>query len=151
MKGFTLIELMVTLAVLVILITVGIPSFNATVRESRLKSQANELWGAMVAARSEAVKRNESVRVKAVDEDGVWSEGWQLLNLNDDVIFEYPALRGGNTLVCTAGCDQIVFIGSGSAVLGGTFTLCDQGGEHSRIIEVMSSGKSRISKGDGTC
>lgn len=149
MKGFTLIELMVTLAVLVILLTIGIPSFNAIIRESRLKAQANELLGTMVAARSEAAKRNEPVYVKAAG--GEWAEGWQLLNLDDDVLHTYRALRGGNSLVCAGDCEQVVFLGSGSADLAETFTLCDQGGEHGRIIEVLNSGKTRIANGGGAC
>lgn len=148
-KGFTLIELMVTLVVLAILLTIGIPSFNATIRESRLTSQSNDLLGSMIAARSEAANRNEPVRIAAAS-DG-WAAGWQLRDLDDDVIRNYRGLRGGNTLACTGDCDEVIFLGSGSADGSATFTLCHQGGGHGRVIEVLNSGKARISNGDAAC
>ena len=54
--GFTLIELMVTISVLAILITIAIPSFTATINRSRLAASANGLVGGFQLARSEAVR-----------------------------------------------------------------------------------------------
>jgi prepilin-type N-terminal cleavage/methylation domain-containing protein len=62
-KGFTLIELMVTLAVLAILATVGIPSFQRLAAEYRVSSQANATQAALQFARSEALKRRGDVVV----------------------------------------------------------------------------------------
>ena len=60
-KGFTLIELMVALAVLAILATIGIPSFQRLVAEYRVSSQANATQSALQFARSEALKRRGDV------------------------------------------------------------------------------------------
>lgn len=62
-KGFTLIELMVTLAVLAILAAVGIPSFQRLAAENRVSSQANSTQAALQFARSEALKRRCDVVV----------------------------------------------------------------------------------------
>ena len=59
-SGFTLVELMITLAIAGILVAVGIPSFNSTISSNRLTSYANELVTALNLARSEAVKRGMS-------------------------------------------------------------------------------------------
>lgn len=59
--GFTLVELMVTLAVLAILIGVAMPSFTALTHRNRLTAAANELVGAMQTARMEAIRRNSRV------------------------------------------------------------------------------------------
>jgi len=55
-NGFTLIELVVALAVLGILVAIGLPSFNAAIANSRISSQYNDTIGALFIARSEAVK-----------------------------------------------------------------------------------------------
>lgn len=58
MRGFTLVELMVTLVVLVVLIAVAVPSFRSITLGNRLTTNANELVGAIQTARMEAIKRN---------------------------------------------------------------------------------------------
>jgi len=62
-RGFTLLELMVAIAVLAILATVGVPSFRALIQNNRVTTQANELVSALSFARTEAVKRGRNVEV----------------------------------------------------------------------------------------
>jgi len=56
-SGFTLMELMVTVAIAGILLGVAIPSFTSIIASNRLTSYANELVTALNFARSEAVKQ----------------------------------------------------------------------------------------------
>ena len=56
--GFTLVELMVTVAVIGILAVFAVPSMTAMIANSRLQSASGELIAALQAARSEAVRRN---------------------------------------------------------------------------------------------
>lgn len=80
-RGFTLIELMIGLAVLVVLITIGVPGMQGMVHASRLSSAANEVSGAVQVARAEALRRNRSVLLCRSDDlascasGDVWS-GW---------------------------------------------------------------------------
>ena len=62
-KGFTLVELMVTVAVMAILAAIAIPSFTSLINSNRLVSQANELVGVVQGARSEAIRYNQRVYV----------------------------------------------------------------------------------------
>ena len=80
-KGFTLIELMVTLAVLGVLLAVGVPSFADLIRNNRSQAAANELVSALNAARVEAVKRGKRVSlcpsVNGTSCSGTaWQSGW---------------------------------------------------------------------------
>ncbi len=61
--GFTILELMMTVAVGAILVTVGVPSFVNTIRASEMTSATNTMVGALYAGRSEAVKRRARVTV----------------------------------------------------------------------------------------
>ncbi len=63
LNGFTIIELMVTVAITAILLTVAIPSFLDTMRINRLTTQSSNIITALNTARSEAIKRGASVEV----------------------------------------------------------------------------------------
>ncbi len=81
--GFTLIELMITLSIVVIVSLFAIPSFNGAIASSRLTSSTNEIYTALVQAKSEAVRRGKRVTVCATadgatcsDDGSGWSTGW---------------------------------------------------------------------------
>ena len=80
-SGFTLIELMVTVTVLAIVLTVAVPSFANLVNANRLNAQANNLLAAIEYAKTEAVKNNATVTF-CHSADGVTcsaaaAAGWQ--------------------------------------------------------------------------
>ena len=56
--GFTLVEMMVTLAVIVVLTAIAVPSFRSLTLSNRLTASANEIMGTIQVARMEAIKRN---------------------------------------------------------------------------------------------
>lgn len=74
--GFTLIELMVTLAILSLLIVVAVPSFSDLRRNSELSGVANNFISALNTARTEGMKRNMNSIVAPVNGDNDWSKGW---------------------------------------------------------------------------
>ena len=74
-KGFTLIELMVTVALVAILMAVAVPSVTTFQRNAQLTSFSNTLLSAINAARGEAMKRGKSAMVVPVDGSN-WSSGW---------------------------------------------------------------------------
>lgn len=130
--GFTVLELMITIAVLGILLGVGVPSFNAIVRQNRLASQTNELLAAAAMARSEAVKRGTTVTLCPVDPndalacsgDDSWSDGWMIFadeedDDNDAVIQRWPpASERRMTITNNEDLVSITYRGDGSTTLG---------------------------------
>lgn len=80
--GFTLIELVVTLAVVAILTTVGLPALGDYLSNSRLTTQTNDLVAAFNFARGEAITRNQNVYVTMlrtpVNTANEWGPGWEI-------------------------------------------------------------------------
>ena len=86
-NGFTLIELMVTLAMVAILMTVAVPSFTTFQRNAELTSFSNSLLSGINAARGEAMKRGRNAMV--VPKDGDWNKGWTVfVDVNRNGVFD---------------------------------------------------------------
>ena len=144
--GFTLIELLVTMSVVVIVLTVAVPSFKETMRSNRFAVQANGLVSALNLGRSEAVKRATRVTVcKSANATscagtGVnWEDGWivfvdptnpgGVVNGGDQVLQVFDSLDGGNTLKYNNIANRVSFNTLGFMPgFNGTFTLCDPSG-----------------------
>lgn len=79
-RGFTILELIITVAVLVILATVALPNLRATLQNNRMTAQANQFLTAFQYARSEAIKRREPVSICPSSDGenctGNWEDGW---------------------------------------------------------------------------
>lgn len=80
-KGFTLIELMVTVTVFSILVVIAAPSMSGVVQNNRLSVTNNDLVGALSFTRSEAVKRQQTVTIcgstnSTSCDDISWRKGW---------------------------------------------------------------------------
>lgn len=74
-NGFSLIELMVVLAIATILLGIGVPAFAAMLRNQRVTTAVNDLFAAIHLARSEAVQRGQRVDLMPSDGNN-WANGW---------------------------------------------------------------------------
>ncbi len=133
-SGFTLIELMVTVGIAGILMSVALPSFNSVVADNKLTSNINQLVSALNLARSEAVKRNQDVSVKKTGDE--WEEGWTVFtdvngngtqDTGDILLRSYGAMPSNFTLRSTEEDDYISYIATGelSTAANVAIVFCD--------------------------
>lgn len=74
--GFSVIELIIILAVLGVLLAVGAPSFQTLLANTRLTTHANALFMAVNLARSEAIHRGRRVDLVPAGNGTSWTDGW---------------------------------------------------------------------------
>lgn len=159
-EGFTLIELMITVALLGILATLALPAFQGSMDRQRIQSAANSLSVAFATARSESVKRGRTVSVcKSSDKtdcttDGDWSVGWIIYITAGAPIKAFDSPSGGVSMAGSAVPDlqnSVQFDPSGASNLAGTggVTICIAG-QTSRVVSIASSGRIRVAEG-GVC
>ncbi len=72
-SGVTLIELLIGMALLAILVTMGLPSFANWIQNRQLRSAAESVQSGLQLARGEAVKRNTFVGFTMAGPDSSWS------------------------------------------------------------------------------
>lgn len=173
-RGFTLIELIVTLTVAAILMSIAIPNFKTTIYNNRQTAELNTLLSGLVYARSEAVKRNVDVVLCSTSDQktcsGSWTNGWLVYYTpagtydapgavsptnplpaptSSEIIRQYPALGGSNTLKSDANAvnNTIVFQPSGQTLLANDsqFTLCDsRGSQYGRVLMASVTGRAEV-------
>ena len=82
LHGFTLLELLIVMAMVAILASIAAPSFDSSISRNNVQSMRDSLFNAMQYARSEAVKRKIPVGVCASANqttcagDANWHTGW---------------------------------------------------------------------------
>lgn len=172
LQGFTLVELLMTLAVMAVLVTFAVPSFHSLTDSSKLTAASNALLSSMRLARSEAIRRGSRVVLcktsdgLACAERGGWEQGWMVFHdANNDgerdrsepVIQRMQPLAASLRLTGNSTVAKYVsFLSTGGARLtgggfqAGTLTVCNPSAGQARLIVLNAAGRPRIQKGSPT-
>lgn len=172
--GFTLLELLVTLALAAIILAIGVPAFTELIRNNRQVSTSHTLMTGLNLARSEAIKR--AVRVTMCRSNGpdscsddnsrIWETGWIVFvdadesgdfTDTDDIIRVFEPIGGNVTLRSGGNYARFVsFLPLGNSrgntgLPNDTFRICDpRGSSKARAVIVNAVGRARAAQaGDG--
>lgn len=159
-RGFSLLELMVALAVLGVLLAIGVPAFGSLIDNQRMDSSVSSLLRSINYARTEAIRRNRHITLAPVGGD--WNNGWLTFidgNHNGvpdpgDVVLqtEYPARN--QRLDANANiASYLRYNAQGESELlnggfqSGTFSFCPRQPEHEgRRLIINRIGRARVER-----
>ena len=140
-KGFTLIELMIVLALVAILAFVAVPGFQMIVESNRQTSLTNSMLGLLNYARSEALRRSETVDVV---QTGTRYEANVIAGGSTTTIREMETPRGASSItrLDTVGGD-LTFQASGrsNAVTPIRYLVCGASGRDGTVIRINRGGQ----------
>ena len=154
-SGFTLMELMVTIAIIAILSAIVIPNFIAWVPKFKLGGASRDVLGILQKTRVQAVKENTNfvlmfdtgnARYTAFRDDGAGTpanSGNGVLDGGEAVIVQNTLANGVDISATTLPGDLVAFDTQGIASTAGTITLTDNSG-NVRQISLELAGSSRI-------
>lgn len=137
--GFTLVELMVTIAVLVVAMSIVAPSLASFAANNQVVTAKSTFGSALTYARTEAARRGQTVIVQAISGGGsgnAYGAGWELyvdtdgdgsVGNGDELLRRYSAL---NSKIKLDGATPLSFLASGflSGTTAQDYTVCRKSG-----------------------
>lgn len=167
-RGMTFFELLVTMSIVAILLTLAVPAFDTLLQTNRLATLSNTYLTNLHMARSEAITRNARVALcKSTDgatcsTSGNWGQGWLVFHdMNNNaqvdegeiILRVHEAIASNWILKGNAPvANYVSYAGMGDARLtngafqAGTLTLCREsaGGGEARHIVISATGRPRV-------
>lgn len=158
--AFSMIELMIVLAIAAVLMALAVPNFKTTIDRQKITTASGDLYAAIGLTRAEAIRRGMRVDLKAISSN--WQNGWTISVTNGagvaEKIYSHSALPTGVKVAPPAfgdgvADDSVSYDGTGRArlkndglsVVNGvwTFTI-DDNPAFKRTIEINTVGRPHL-------
>lgn len=153
-SGFSLMELMIVIAILGVLSALALPAYNDLIKDNCLTANATTLVTSLHFSRSEASKRQRGIQLLAIGTDGgnEWGGGW---SIQDNVapgggglVLQVDATTcSGVTMDDTIGRTNYIYFPTGFINTPGVIVLCDdRTGEQGRRVSINATGRPNVSR-----
>jgi len=165
--GFTLFELLFTIAIVGILLAVALPSFSSLIKDSKLVNTINQFNSLTALARSEAIKRNNAVAlcrsangstcsitgnniiIKSDSNDnGVFTDA------TDEMLRVFELIESGSDLTLyfqDFSSSMITFTSNGAPLKSGHIEICDdRGADYAKATIINMGGQLRAINSDSS-
>lgn len=163
--GFTVIELLVTLAVVAVLIAIASPTLRTTIQNNRIVTLTNDLMSDVNYARTEAIKRTKDTQTAGLCMsasgtacDGATWQGGRIVFVTDAGVLTVLRAReamANNTLTTVTVPNPLIFNRRGFPVgvaAGASFRLCDdRGPAQGRSIQISPTGQVSSATNPASC
>lgn len=166
-RGVTLLEIMVTIAIVAIIASAAVPSFVGLHRQALRATVINDFLHSIYLARSEAIKRNSVVSICRSDDGATcanaaptWNGGWIVFeNLDHDqpadrdagepILFRHDGISGGRF---TSNRVSFSFRAFTQGDVTGTLIYCpaQDASKDARAIIISHTGRPRTSDRDAS-
>ncbi|MEX1032928.1 MAG: GspH/FimT family pseudopilin [Cellvibrionaceae bacterium] len=165
-SGFTLPELLVTVALAAVLAGVAAPNLAMFIKRSSVETQAQRLIGSIHLARSEAARLNMAVTIcrsttgNSCSNTSTWDQGWLIfaddnadgaIDADDDKVLRFIDSADTNFSITPTNnyTNRITFRATGDATTSGRLVICPASGEeaYGREVILNAVGRPRLHKG----
>ena len=151
-RGFTMVEMMVTVSVLAIMLAAASPSMVTFVASQRVKTSSFDVYSTLMFARSEAIKRRDNVSIVSSTTD--WTSGWTVQDASNNVLRSQDGPKGvtvtSSSATLTYGLDGRLTT-SGALLTVESQVNPDTAGRRCLDIDTTGVPRSRALTGSATC
>jgi type IV fimbrial biogenesis protein FimT len=143
-NGFTVVEAMVVVAIVIILVTVAAPGLSGMIVSQQLKNASFDLASTLTVARSEALTRNVGVTISPRDDD--WARGWVVTDQRGTVLRDQSPYGR----ISVRGPTRVTFDGDGRpATATVSFAVTSESADVSvhRCIRLRLNGRPHVTRG----
>ena len=151
-KGFTLLELLIALAIVLVIVSLAVPAFSRSVQIAKADADLDELQRGLNFARLEAINRGTAIQIRPLAGNDDWSGGLSIAQGGGaltNVLRVVPAMSSGATLTLTSGVTAIEYNNFGGLSSPATEVQISYAlGAQSRVLSLCLNG--RIQRG-GSC